>query len=247
MHDKYQTGIFDLELDTESVFHHMRIENTLLLLEKFCNSGRKFTRLLDVGCGSGYFLEEVSRRFPELELVGLDLSATALKQAAKRVPHAEFVLADANSSPFSPNYFDAILLNNILEHVPSPVSLVNALRRILSPDGCLVISTPSRYRFDNLIRVVMGNPVVFMSADHVTEYTVGQMIELLKYSGFNVQEVIGPMRKPTRWTIRNVISHYLIKPALRTGIRAVGSQHVLESTAFYMATQTNAAWQSRQE
>jgi SAM-dependent methyltransferase len=235
LHDKYRSGVFDLELDVDSAFHRMRIENTLLLLEHFKRSGGKLSRLLDVGCGMGHFLEAVRKRFPDLEATGLEISLTALQRAAERIPGSESVLADAHNPPFSPGYFDAILLNNVLEHGRGPFYMLKGLGRVLSPGGCLVLSTPSRYRFDNLIRVVLGKPVGLMSVDHITEYTVGQVTELLANCGYEVLQVLGPKRKPTRWTVRNAVSHCLLKPALRAWLRVVGSNHVIESTAFFMA------------
>jgi SAM-dependent methyltransferase len=235
-YDKYKSGIFDLELDMGSAFHRTRIEQTICLLENFERAGGRLLRLLDVGCGPGYFLEAVCKRFPDLKATGLDLSPSALRCAAARLPDSEFVLADAHDPPFSPGYFDVLLLNNVLEHLPAPLVLLGRLRRILSPGGCLVISTPSRYRFENLILAALGKPTRLMSSDHVTEYTVGQLVELLNHSGYELRQILGPKSKPSRWTMRSAVAHYFLKPALYGWLQMARSNHVLDSTAFFLAT-----------
>lgn len=239
-YDKYKEGVFSLELNMESVFHKMRVNSTIYLLEHIKEPSKTSTMFLDVGCGSGQFLEEIRKRLPNLQYTGLDVSLTALRQAASRVPNAEYVLADAHDPPFAPEYFDIIILNNVLEHVHNPIPLLMGLRRILSPDGCLILSTPSRYRFDNMLRILMGKPIAFMSADHVTEYSVGQISEICRHCGFEVQRILGPTRKPTRWTLRNSVSHYILKPTIRIGLRLIKSPHVIESTAFFEVKRKNS-------
>lgn len=233
--DKYAQGVFDAEADESTPFHQMRLRETLHLLERWASEAKPPERLLDLACGTGAFLEAVGRRFPQAERTGLDLSLRALEAAAARNPSAEFVLADGRGSPFATGYFDAVLLNNVIEHLPDPASLIGEAARVLAPGGCLVLSTPSRYRLENLLRVARGNPVVFMSRDHVTEYSVGQVEELLRQAGFGLLEVRGPARKPGRRTLRNTLSGALLKPVLRGGLSLCGSHHVLESTAFFLA------------
>lgn len=238
--DKYVSGVFDIDLNTESPFHRMRKDATLTLLEAYQRSGAQLHRLLDVGCGLGHIMGGIGERYPQLEITGLEISLAATRRAAERMPQYDFVLADAHDLPFTHGYFQVILLNNVIEHVESPALLFKHLAPFLAPGGCIILSTPSRYRFENLVNVLTGKRASLMSSDHVLEYSVGQVKSLLEYSGYDVKRVLGPKRKPKQWTVRNMISHHLIKPLLYAGAAVVGSEHVIDSTAFYLATKRDS-------
>ena len=105
----------------------------------------EFETLLDVGCGEGRFLREVSRRFPGKRLLGVDFSARAIEYARLLNPGLDFVRADISDDSATPERFDVVTLIETLEHVP-PVELrefVSGLRRRVNEGGLLVVSVPS--------------------------------------------------------------------------------------------------------
>ncbi len=72
-------------------------------------------RVLDVGCGTGLFLEHLARDYGELELVGFDLSSEMLEQARKHNPGVELVQGSVYAIPFDDASFD-VVLNTISCH-----------------------------------------------------------------------------------------------------------------------------------
>lgn len=64
-------------------------------------------RILDVGCGTGYYC----KIFHDLGFhpVGIDFSRTAIEKAKEKYPHLEFHIADATNLPFNPSSFDVVL------------------------------------------------------------------------------------------------------------------------------------------
>lgn len=188
--------------------------------------------LLDVGCGEGELLLHILSQRPDLKTVtGMDVSLTAVLAAKKRLPDGVFCAGDANALPFAPESFDIVTCLNLLEHVESPVRLLREVYRALRPGGHVILSTPSRWRVENLVRALRGQSPSFMSVSHVTEYSVGQVEEFLRWSGLMLRAVDSPSisaqtgRLPKR----------LLLPALKSVVRAVGSKHVLEPTAFFWA------------
>jgi hypothetical protein len=73
-----------------------------------------------------------------------------------------------------------------------------------------------------------------MSKLHVTEYTVGQVIEQLKYGGFKVKQVLSPSIKEKRFVLRGV------KAIISFILKLLKSHHILEATAFYSAVKLPA-------
>ncbi|MBO6054548.1 MAG: methyltransferase domain-containing protein [Oscillospiraceae bacterium] len=65
-------------------------------------------KLLDVGCGEGYYTAAMARTLPSLEVAGVDLSRDALRQAAKREPRLQLAVASAARLPAADGSFDAL-------------------------------------------------------------------------------------------------------------------------------------------
>jgi len=97
-------------------------------------------RLLDVGCGAGTLLQELSAH--GWEVVGIDADPKAAARAAEgsRFPIRCSPLADGL---FEPQSFDAITLNHVLEHLADPVVALRICGRYLKAGGMLVILTPN--------------------------------------------------------------------------------------------------------
>ncbi|WP_224369539.1 class I SAM-dependent methyltransferase [Hyalangium versicolor] len=102
--------------------------------------GRKPGRLLEVGCGSGTFLRAAARH--GWEAVGIDIDPGAIT-AARRTPGIEVRLGELTEQAFPTGAFDAVVMNNVLEHVHNPVEIIAECRRILAPGGRLVAVTPN--------------------------------------------------------------------------------------------------------
>lgn len=96
-------------------------------------------RLLDVGCGSGAWLSFMQTRGWDGHGVDFDHRAVAVARA-KGLPVSLGSLEDQQLPAAS---FDAVTLNHVVEHLPSPVSTLRECRRVLRPGGKLVVSTPN--------------------------------------------------------------------------------------------------------
>jgi SAM-dependent methyltransferase len=105
----------------------------------------EFESLLDVGCGEGRFLSEVSKRFPNKKLTGADVSARALDYARLLNPQVKFTCGDITDPSLFAERFDVITLIETLEHVPPQgvQDFVRGLRHYLKDDGRLILSVPS--------------------------------------------------------------------------------------------------------
>ncbi|MFZ6017578.1 MAG: class I SAM-dependent methyltransferase [Nitrospirota bacterium] len=97
-------------------------------------------KLLDVGCASGQFL--VKMRDLGWEVVGVEPDGQAVKVARERFDLSvhEGVLEEAG---FPDNTFDAITMNHVIEHVLDPIATLKECRRVVKPDGKLVVITPN--------------------------------------------------------------------------------------------------------
>jgi glycosyltransferase involved in cell wall biosynthesis/SAM-dependent methyltransferase len=97
-------------------------------------------RLLDVGCGGGYFM--AAARGAGWRPIGTDLSHAACS-AARGEAAAPTVGADAGALPFRAAALDAVALVNVLDHTTRPGAVVAEAARVLRPGGLLVMRVPN--------------------------------------------------------------------------------------------------------
>ena len=98
-------------------------------------------RLLDVGCATGFFINGV-REASGWEVFGVEFGASAARYAREKLG-LEVRHGSLEEAGYPEGYFDYIRINNVLEHVRDPRSLLLECRRIIAPGGRLALSVPN--------------------------------------------------------------------------------------------------------
>ena len=99
--------------------------------------------IAEIGCSSGYLLEDLWASRPDATLIGVDLVASGLRKAHRLVPQARLLLADIRALPLRDAVLDAVLTANLLEHVADDVGALAELRRVLRPGARAVVVVPT--------------------------------------------------------------------------------------------------------
>lgn len=104
-----------------------------------------FLSLLDVGCGDGRFLAELSRRMPARVLTGIDISPRAILFAQALVPEVHWICGDVTQPGIVPRV-DAVTLIETLEHIPPAhiPAFLAGIAAALEPGGTLLVTVPSK-------------------------------------------------------------------------------------------------------
>lgn len=232
--DEYSEGDpYTVAGNLNNSFHKQRVDMTIKLMFQISKE-RRCLSILDVACGGGHITAAIHQAFPKAEILAFDGSLSAIRSAHSAYDGITFAVANAYDPPYAPDYFDCVLCNNIWEHVPDPLRLIDIIAPLLKPNGYMIISTPSRYRLDNLLRVLVGKPVALASPHHVTEYSVGQVLEQLRYAGFEVEKIAGNLMWPERLNLKSIIK-FGMGCFLALLLRLNGSNHKLGSTIFFLA------------
>ncbi len=100
-------------------------------------------RILDVGCGLGMYVRQM-RRFSS-EVYGVDVDPEKVAAASRTLPN--IFTAPAEALPFPDNYFDVILLHEVIEHVEDDRQTIREAYRCVRPGGHIVIYAPNRLYF----------------------------------------------------------------------------------------------------
>ena len=96
------------------------------------------SRLLDVGAGSGHLARSLEKRLPGIQILCVEESESLRNQLGRQ----GFAVAENLDSISSNRSFDAVLLIEVIEHVPDPVDFLDHLRRHLDLEGRIFLTTP---------------------------------------------------------------------------------------------------------
>ncbi len=94
-------------------------------------------KVLEVGCGNGYYLSLLNRVGLKLDLTGVDIDQMALTDAVKFIGDSsvKVILADAAKLPFKNNSFDKVVMSEVIEHVDKEREVLNEILRVLKKVG----------------------------------------------------------------------------------------------------------------
>jgi len=115
----------------------------------------KFTegeKILDIGCGLGTNPFIFANRFGEI--YGIDNIPSNIEIAKKlfRKPNLNFLLMEAHNLSFQDNFFDCVLLMEVIEHLENPLQCLKEIYRVLKPNMPLIISTPNALSWSEIRR-----------------------------------------------------------------------------------------------
>jgi SAM-dependent methyltransferase len=99
--------------------------------------------IVEVGCSTGYMLEDLRRTFPSARVLGFDLIASGLHKAHLALPDCLVAQADACQLPVADDSADAVISVNLLEHVPDDSRALAEIKRILRPGAAAVLVIPA--------------------------------------------------------------------------------------------------------
>lgn len=168
-------------------WHRVRRSNLVRLLEINRIQG---SRLLEIGCGAGANLRELSGRF-ELA-VGVDLEMQALSYCRDVTP----IRCNALSPlPFVDSAFDVVLMIDILEHLADPETLVEESARVLRGGGAAVVMVPAGPGLWSYWDEMHGHHQRFTKATLAAVFGDGWRMRALEYSFAWMYPVVWAFRR----------------------------------------------------
>ena len=103
-------------------------------------------KILDLGCGNGYYSYLLSKIPLNLKITGIDSHLNAIEDAKALIPKekATFIIGYAEKLPFHEGAFDKIIMSEIIEHVDDDIKVLKEAKRVLKKGGILVLTTPNK-------------------------------------------------------------------------------------------------------
>ena len=135
-------------------------------------------RLLEIGCAAGFLLDEAKRS--GWDVYGVDPSKWLLNFADQKFG-LKLICGLLEDATFAPNYFDVIILSDVLEHFINPKEELERLRGMLKSGGVLYISTPD---IDSIMSRVFKAKWWGIQKGHLYYFSKRTLSNLLDVCGF---------------------------------------------------------------
>lgn len=168
--------------DREQYLSPITIKNYNQLLDEF-EPYRKSNKLLDVGCGMGFFLEAAKQR--GWEVYGTEYSPKAIEINEKK--GIKMIAGQLLSDNFPEKDFDVITSFEVIEHINNPLEEIHHIYSLLRSKGLFYCTTPN---FNSLLRYYLKeNYNVINYPEHLSYYTKKTLTNLLTKNGFKKLKV----------------------------------------------------------
>jgi 2-polyprenyl-3-methyl-5-hydroxy-6-metoxy-1,4-benzoquinol methylase len=154
------------------------------------------TRILDAGCGDGinlFGLNKISQTLSlEAQIYGVDYNPLRLERASKFSFVEEITQSPLDDLPYADAWFDVIICNQVLEHIPQDQKVLEELKRVTRPGGMFILGVPNEGCFLAWLRNHIIQRSILKNTDHVNFYTERKLLNLLTESGFSTLNIKRP-------------------------------------------------------
>jgi 2-polyprenyl-3-methyl-5-hydroxy-6-metoxy-1,4-benzoquinol methylase len=151
-------------------------------------------KILDVGCGDGQTGWALKKSGKAKEVVGIELVEHAAKKAESRLD--KVILGDVEkiTLSFQPEYFDYIILGDVVEHLIDPWRVIKQLSQFLSREGCLIASIPNIGYWRVLKDLILFDKWEYqkegiLDKGHLRFFTKKSMVKMMGEAGFEVKSI----------------------------------------------------------
>jgi SAM-dependent methyltransferase len=138
--------------------------------------------LLDVGCSSGYFLQQILASHPLSNLIGADYLPEVVQASAKKNPGTPMLQFDLRTCPLVDECLDGVVALNVLEHIDDDCLALRQIHRILKRGGRAHIEVPAGPELYDYYDEVLK---------HYRRYTRDELVSKSLAAGFKIVKVSG--------------------------------------------------------
>ena len=138
--DKFGGQYFEANSNYPRAILKRRIGLQSRLWLRYIKRRQRGGRLLDIGCGKGFFLGLAEKFY---ETYGVDVSEYAIGQARNRLHNTKLYIGDVNRLDFDHGYFDIITCFDLLEHLDNPELTIKKCYLMLRGGGLFIFRVPN--------------------------------------------------------------------------------------------------------
>ncbi len=161
-------------------------------------------RILDVGCSSGRLGAAMKELVPGRQVYGLEREAAEAAQASLVLDAVFNADITVDPIPVPPESLDCVTCGDVLEHLYDPLPVLKSLRKLLRPDGQILVSLPNAQHHSVVDMLLRGEfqyvDMGLMDWTHVRFYTYASFVKLMLDAGFMPRLIdVNVQPAPPQW------------------------------------------------
>lgn len=168
-------------------------------------------RILEIGCGIGSVVFELSRQ--GYDIIGTDISREAITYGIKKYGDIRLEVQAAEALPYEDQSFDVVLSFDLFEHIARIDKHISEVFRVLQSSGYYLFQTPNKY--SNVIFETLSHKSLKWKRAHPSLHTPGQLRKRLSRYGFEI-----------RFIKMNPINEFTIKKLQKLGPIGCPFKHI---------------------
>jgi ubiquinone/menaquinone biosynthesis C-methylase UbiE len=142
-------------------------------------------RILEIGCGIGTVVHELSKKGHDI--IGIDISGEAIEYGRKKYGDIHLEVQAAEILPYEDESFEAVLSFDLFEHIAEIDKHISEVKRVLRPGGYYLFQTPNRY--SNIIYETLWTKSLQWRRYHPSLHSPGQLRRQMARHGFGTRFV----------------------------------------------------------
>ncbi|KMP10859.1 hypothetical protein UR09_04990 [Candidatus Nitromaritima sp. SCGC AAA799-A02] len=152
----------------------------------FCRDKVK-GRVLDAGCGDGFFAQKLSELTDLQEITGIDVSERAIEIARTKYPNLNFLSGELNHIPLDDSSCDFVSFVEVIEHLVDVDGTLEEIARVLKPGGILLITTTDfNWLKSVIIAAFFFEKYFYPTNPHIRFFTRRTLEQVLSSHGLSV-------------------------------------------------------------
>ena len=147
-------------------------------------------KVLDAGCGGGGFAKAVKYYRDDLDVYGADINTGAIAHAKRNSMGVKFEVGDLYSLPYKDSFFDAVIVEDVLEHLEHPPKALDEINRVLKRGGVFSAFVPLEGSVFSLHFCLekLGWRSKEKLAGHIQKFNKSKLKSKFKDFGFKVEK-----------------------------------------------------------
>lgn len=237
-----ETTNVQLEIDRGNNNHDRhKVKKFDIALSELGTADKVNNKVLDIGCSTGVFMEMAERQ--GWMAYGVDVNKEHIENNRTKFD-VRVSVQQGDTLDFQDAFFDVVTLFDVIEHLPHPLPFLAEVKRVLKPDGVLILSTPNVDGFfPKITYFLLGRTIGAWEhptpPGHVFQFSRDTLRQVVKRAGFDVKRYRDFEIHPTYtvYELENSITKAIRKkidqaeqPNVSTPVPDVGNVNV-ESTS----------------
>lgn len=150
--------------------------------------------ILDIGCGQGNFALQLLK--PEREVWGIEPDAASAQIASEKLHRVFNKKIEDCIAEIPDNYFDAIIFNDVLEHMIDPWDVLSIMGVKLSSNGKIIASIPNFRYITNLFHILVKKDLIYedagiLDSTHLRFFTKESIKRMFEQNKYVIQTIKG--------------------------------------------------------